>query len=82
MAMFAHNLTQFANNELSTGTGSRFWQMFDLSLTSVLFYISPFIFRGTLFLCAKQHIKYPTIYRLLEEYEIEFAILVPAFCIF
>ncbi|MPM17084.1 D-alanine--D-alanyl carrier protein ligase [bioreactor metagenome] len=61
------------------GPGSRFLQMFDLSFDlSIVSILSPFIFRGTLFSVPNNNIKYPTIYRLLEEYDIEFAILVPS----
>ncbi len=73
---FLRNL-QTMNYQL--GTGSRFLQMFDLSFDlSIVSILSPFIFRGTLFSVPNNNIKYPTIYRLLEEYEIEFAILVPS----
>lgn len=61
------------------GPGSRFLQMFDLSFDlSIVSILSPCIFRGTLFSVPNNNIKYPTIFRLLEEYEIEFAILVPS----
>jgi len=61
------------------GPGSRFLQMFDLSFDlSIVSILSPFVFRGCLFTVPNNNIKYPTIYRLLEEYEIEFAILVPS----
>jgi amino acid adenylation domain-containing protein len=65
------------NYELEAG--SRFLQMFDLSFDlSIVSILAPFIFRGCLFTVPNTNIKYPTIFRLLEEYEINFAILVPS----
>ncbi len=59
--------------------GSRFLQMFDLSFDlSIVSILAPFVFRGCLFTVPNTNIKYPTIFRLLEEYEINFAILVPS----
>lgn len=59
--------------------GSRFLQMFDLSFDlSIVSVLAPFLFRGCLFTVPNTNIKYPTIFRLLEEYAIQFAILVPS----
>lgn len=72
-------LRNLKNMNYQLVSGSRFLQMFDLSFDlSIVSILSPFIFRGTLFSVPNNNIKYPTIFRLLEEYEIEFAILVPS----
>ncbi len=59
--------------------GSRFLQMFDLSFDlSIVSVLAPFLYKGCMFTVPNTNIKYPEIYRLLEEYDIHFAILVPS----
>lgn len=58
---------------------SKFLQMFDLSFDlSIVSILAPMIFKGCMFTVPNNDIKYQTVYRLLEEYDIEFAIVVPS----
>jgi amino acid adenylation domain-containing protein len=52
-----------------------FEMTFDLSVVSILL---PFINTGTLYHVSSKSVKYLEIYRLLEDYQIEFAIIVPS----
>lgn len=59
--------------------GDRFLQMFDLTFDlSVVSYLLPFLSGGTLYHVSLKSVKYMEIYRLLEEYSINYAILVPS----
>lgn len=73
---FLRNLPEMGY-ELSSR--DRFLQMFDLSFDlSIVSILAPFLFKGCLFTVPNNNIKYTEIYRLLEEYEISFAIVVPS----
>lgn len=77
------NVRSFLRNmesmKYDLGSGSRFLQMFDLSFDlSIVSVLAPFLFSGCLYSVPNTNIKYPEIYRLLEEYDIHFAILVPS----
>lgn len=73
---FLRNLPEMGY-ELSSN--DRFLQMFDLSFDlSIVSILMPFLYKGCLFTVPNNNIKYTEIYRLLEEYKINFAILVPS----
>lgn len=77
------NLKSFLENldnlNMSIPKGSGYLQMFeltfDLSIVSILL---PFMNRGILYHVSIKAVKYLEIYRLLEEYPIQFAIIVPS----
>lgn len=76
MRSFLRNLPEMAYD---LSAKDRFLQMFDLSFDlSIVSIIIPFLFKGCLFTVSNNNIKYTEIYRLLEEYKITFAILVPS----
>ncbi|PLW92124.1 MAG: peptide synthase [Marinilabiliales bacterium] len=73
---FLRNLPEM---DYDLSSHDRFLQMFDLSFDlSIVSILTPFLFKGCLFTVPNNNIKYTEIYRLLEEYEINFAILVPS----
>ena len=64
---------------LSLHAPMRFLQMFDLTFDlSVVSFLLPLLSGGTMFHVSLKTVKYMEIYRLLEEYEVNYAILVPS----
>jgi amino acid adenylation domain-containing protein len=77
------NLNAFMEHAYSLNmaleNGDRYLQMFELSFDlSVVSYVLPLQHFGTIYTVSDQNIKYLEIYRLLEEYELNFAIIVPS----
>jgi acyl-coenzyme A synthetase/AMP-(fatty) acid ligase len=59
--------------------GDRYLHMFELSFDlSVVSYVLPLQHYGTIYTVSDQNIKYLEIYRLLEEYKLNYAIIVPS----
>lgn len=83
VAIKAGNVRSFLKHNQTLGfefsPGDRFLQMFDLTFDlSVVSYLLPFLTGGTLYHVSLKSVKYMEIYRLLEEYDINYAILVPS----
>ena len=77
------NLLSFLNSvnqlELGLPSGSGYLQMFELTFDlSIVSLLLPFMNNGTLYHVSSKSVKYLEIYRLLEEYPIQFAIIVPS----
>jgi len=77
------NLNAFMEHAYSLNMGleqgDRYLQMFELSFDlSVVSYVLPLQHFGTIYTVSDQNIKYLEIYRLLEEYKINYAIIVPS----
>lgn len=65
--------------EMGLQKGDRYLQMFELSFDlSVVSYVLPLQHYGTVYTVSDQNIKYLEIYRLLEEYKLNYAIIVPS----
>jgi D-alanine--poly(phosphoribitol) ligase subunit 1 len=65
--------------KLGLTSNSGFLQPFDLTFDlSILSTLLPFMHQGTLYHVSSATVKYLEIYRLLEEFDIEFAIIVPS----
>jgi amino acid adenylation domain-containing protein len=65
--------------QMGLKTGDAYLQMFELSFDlSVVSYVLPLQNFGTIYTVSDQNIKYLEIYRLLEEYNINYAIIVPS----
>ena len=65
--------------QLGLTSNSGFLQPFDLTFDlSILSTLLPFIHQGTLYHVSSTSVKYLEIYRLLEDFAIEFAIIVPS----
>jgi amino acid adenylation domain-containing protein len=77
------NLCSFLNhcNSMNMGLnpGDRYLQMFELTFDlSVVSFVLPLQNGGTIYTVSDENLKYLEIYRLLEDYEINFAIIVPS----
>jgi D-alanine--poly(phosphoribitol) ligase subunit 1 len=77
------NLDAFVNAFFNLGyqveTGDRFLQMFDLTFDlSVMSYLIPLCIGATVYTVPDEGMKYAAVYRILEEYEISFALMVPS----
>jgi D-alanine--poly(phosphoribitol) ligase subunit 1 len=65
--------------EMGLQKGDRYLHMFELSFDlSVVSYVLPLQHYGTIYTVSDQNIKYLEIYRLLEEYKLNYAIIVPS----